>query len=383
MIEQEITILLDEQDPFSTKTVNVMVPKGTKIISKEPYTLDMLDFYGLAFDNSQITKAQEQKGTKLGKGIVISMEGETALIDMGGKYTGYCQLGSEKKNVVDELEVGMEVDVKYKKQGEGQVIASISDAIDDMKEQEIVNSIGDTTVAFTGIVKELIHGGYWVDLSGVKCFMPGSLAGMNKLWDFNAPVGKELLFMPINYLKDKETVVVSHREYLKTILPHKVRERRANLKEKITGYVTGTTKFGIFVEFDECLTGMIPKENLVELEEDYKNNKIKPGTEVEFWVNDIIHDKKITLTQTGPVYNPWDGAESIFVPMSAHTGKVIKITKYGAFVELADDIVGLIHISNLQDEPPLNVGELVDIRVRSISPAERRISLALSTSFLK
>ena len=121
---------------------------------------------------------------------------------------------------------------------------------------------------------------------------------------------------------------------------------------------------------------MIPKENLVELEEDYKNNKIKPGTEVDFWVKDIIHDKKITLTQTGPVYSPWDGAEEKYLPMSAHTGKVIKITKYGAFVELEDGIVGLIHVSTLQDEN-LNVDQLVDIRVRSISPLEQRISLAL------
>jgi small subunit ribosomal protein S1 len=377
MIEQEITVLLDEQDPFATKKVKVMVPKGTKILSKEPYTLEMLELYGINAEETAVTRQQESKGTKMGKGKIVGIEGDTALIDMGGKYTSYCQLKSEKREIREQLSVGMEVDLKYKKSGEGQIISSVSDAIDEMKEQEIISAIGNTSVAFKGVVKELINGGYWVDLSGITCFMPGSLAGMNKLWDFEAPVGKELLFMPINYAYDKQVVVVSHREYLKTLLPGKVMERRANLKEKVTGFVTGTTKFGIFAEFDECLTGMIPKEDLVESADAYANREIKPGDQISFWVKDIINDNKITLTQTGAVHNPWEGSEERYRPMSAHTGKVTKMTKYGAFVELEEGIVGLIHISGLKGQE-LDMGESVNVRVRSVSPLEQRISLALA-----
>jgi small subunit ribosomal protein S1 len=377
MIEQEITVLLDEQDPFATKKVKVMVPKGTKILSKEPYTLEMLELYGINAEETVVTRQQESKGTKMGKGKIVDIEGDTALIDMGGKYTSYCQLKSEKREIREQLVIGMEVDLKYKKQGEGQIISSVSDAIDEIKEQEIIGAIGNTSVAFKGVVKELIHGGYWVDLSGITCFMPGSLAGMNKLWDFEAPVGKELLFMPINYAYDKQVVVVSHREYLKTLLPGKVMERRANLKEKVTGHVTGTTKFGIFAEFDQCLTGMIPKEDLVESADAYANREIKPGDQISFWVKDIIHDNKITLTQTGPVHNPWEGAEERYRPMSAHTGKVTKMTKYGAFVELEEGIVGLIHISGLKGQD-LDMGESINVRVRSVSPLEQRVSLALA-----
>lgn len=377
MIEQEITILLDKQDPFATKKVKVMVPRGTKILSKEPYTLEMLKLYGIDAGETAVTKQQESRGTKLGKGKIVGIEGDTALIDMGGKYTSYCQLKSEKREIRDQLAVGMEVDLKYKKSGEGQIVSSVSDAIDEMKEQEIIDAIGNTTVAFKGKVKELINGGYWVDLSGITCFMPGSLAGMNKLWDFEAPVGKELLFMPINYAHDKQVVVVSHREYLKTLLPNKVMDRRANLKEKVTGFVTGTTKFGIFAEFDGCLTGMIPKEDLVESADAYANREIKPGDQISFWVKDIINDNKITLTQTGPVHNPWEGSEEKYRPMSAHVGKVTKMTKYGAFVELEEGIVGLIHISGLKGQE-LDMGESVNVRVRSIAPLEQRVSLALA-----
>jgi ribosomal protein S1 len=376
MIEQEIRVRLNEEDPFETTQVKISVPKCTKIMSTEPYAVQMLKLYGLMNSELVVTKAQENRKGNIGSGVIVNITGDTALIDIGGKYTTYCQLNSERKEIRDQIVPGMHVDVKYKRQGEGQIIASISDAVNDMKEQELISAIGSKSVAFTGRVKELIHGGYWIDISGVTCFMPGSLAGMNKLWDFESLVGRELIFMPINYAQDKQTVVVSHREYLQTILPTKVAERRANLKEKITGHVTGTTKFGVFAEFDSCLTGMIPKEELAESLSQYEGREIKPGDEISFWVKEIINDNKITLTQTGSVETPWEGAEERYSPMSSHAGIVTKMTKYGAFVELEPGIVGLIHSSSLK-EVIFAKGDSVNVRIRSILPLEQRVSLAL------
>jgi len=377
MIEQEIEIRLSD-DSFDTKKVTVRVPRGTKIMSTEPYTLEMLEMYGILNEETKALKKQELKGgSTLTKGTIVDITDDLALIDTGGKYTAYCQLKSEKREIREQLTEGMEVDVKYRKVGEGQIMASVSAAYDELREQQIIEAIGDPSVAFKGKVKELIHGGYWIDISGITCFMPGSLAGMNKLWDFNAIVGEELVFMPINYSKEKATIVVSHREYLKTLVSTRVKERRAKLDEQITGHVTGTTKFGIFVEFDECLTGMIPKEELSEDKSRYFARSIKPGDEITCWVKDIINDNKITLTQTGAVDNPWDRAEDKYKPMSAHTGTVTKMTEFGAFVELEQSIVGLIHISNFGDEE-LKRGDSVNIRVRSISPLEQKVSLALA-----
>ncbi len=375
MIEQEIEIRLSD-DPFDTKKVKVQLPRGTKIMSTEPYTLEMLEMYGIMTEQLGIAKKQELRESNMTTGTIVDITGDTALVDMGGKYTAYCQLNGEKKEIRDQLTEGMEVDVKYRNIGGGQITASISDAFDEMREQQIIEAIGDPAVAFKGIVKELIHGGYWIDISGVTCFMPGSLAGMNKLWDFNAIVGEELIFMPINYSKEKATIVVSHREYLKTLVSGKVKERRAKLGEQIIGHVTGATKFGIFVEFDECLTGMIPKEELVADAGAYLDRDIKPGDEIKCWIKDFINDNKITLTQAGAVDNPWDGSDEKYKPMSSHVGRVNKMTQYGAFVELEEGIVGLIHISNLEGLS-LERGELVNVRIRSISPLEQRISLAI------
>ena len=121
---------------------------------------------------------------------------------------------------------------------------------------------------------------------------------------------------------------------------------------------------------------MIPKEELRESAAAYENREIKPGDEISFWIKEIINDTKITLTQTGVVESPWEGAEEVYRPMSVHAGKVVKMTKYGAFVELQEGIVGLIHVSGLGGKE-LMAEEEVSVRIRSVSSLEQRISLAL------
>ena len=92
-----------------------------------------------------------------------------------------------------QLQKGTLVDVKVRRGNGGMMVASISDALDEVKAKEIMDAIGNKSVGFTARVKELIHGGYWVDVGGITCFMPGSLGGVNKLHDFNVLVGKEIV----------------------------------------------------------------------------------------------------------------------------------------------------------------------------------------------
>ena len=356
MIEQEITIQLSD-DPFDTKTIKVMVPKGTKLMSTEEYAGDVMDMYELTdIDARKLTMSEENNNyitqaeiayIKKEIQIIDGVEQEVkieALVDISRKNTAVCILAKEPKEIVDQLEVGMIVDIKVKHSKQGTLYASISDAMDEVKRQEIYNAIGNKTIGFTGVVKELIHGGYWVDLGGVQCFMPGSLGGLNKLPDFEKLVGKELIVMPITYSNEKQTIVVSHREYLRTMIPSAVEDLRENNKEHITGFVTGATKFGIFAEFNECLTGLIPKNELDESTlEKLERRDIKAGDAIDFWSKEVISDRKIILSQLGPKIDLWDGADEKYKPMMVTEGKVTKVTKYGAFVELEKGISGLIH----------------------------------------
>ena len=380
MTEQEITIQLSD-DPFDTKVMKVQVPHGTKIMSTESYADDALSMYGLIDATLEKTQLIEDNiaYTTSGEITSISKDRKTALIDIKSKYTAYCALSKEPDYIVEQLQVGMEIDVKIKtNQKTGDIIASIGDALREVKLKEIKEAIGNKTVGFTGLVKELIHGGYWVDVAGIKCFMPGSLGGLNKLHDFNSLVGKEIVVMPITFSREKDTLVVSHREYLRTMIPITIEKLNETIKEERTGIVTGTTKFGVFAEFDECLTGLIPKSELTDsLQQSLDDRNIKPGDEITFWAKEVISDRKIILSQLGPRIDLWDGIDEKYKPMMITEGKITKITSYGAFVELEKGISGLIHKSKLKDAN-LTKGDIVNIRIGSVNVSDRKITMNMA-----
>ncbi len=376
MIEQEITVQLSD-DPFDTKTVKVQVPHGVKLMCNESYAPDVLSMYGVTdatLKKAQLTEDKVDYTTR-GEISFISEDRTRALIDIQSKHTAYCVLTKEPDYIVEQLKVGMEIDVKIKTSKTGDVIASISDALMEVKLKEIKDAIGNSSIGFTGKVKELIHGGYWVDVAGIKCFMPGSLGGLNKLHDFNAIVGKDLIVMPITFSREKDTVVVSHREYLRTMIPTTIENLKENIKEEKVGFVTGTTKFGVFAEFDECLTGLIPK---AELSEEYQNalndKSIKPGDEIKFWTKEIITDRKIILSQLGPKIDLWDGADEKYKPMMVTEGKVTKLTSYGAFVELEKGISGLVHKSKLKNRE-IAKGDIINVKIGSVNVNDRKITM--------
>lgn len=379
MTEQEITIQLSD-DPFDTKVMKVQVPHGTKLMSTEAYAPEVLSMYSVTDPTLEKTHLIEDKIDYITRGEIsfIAPDRSRALIDIKSKYTAYCILSKEPEYIVEQLQVGVEIDVKIKTSKNGDVIASIGDAIMEVKLKEIKDAIGNSSVGFTAIVKELIHGGYWVDIAGVKCFMPGSLGGLNKLHDFNSLVGKEIIVMPITFSRDKDTVVVSHREYLRTMIPFTIEKLNETIKEPRTGFVTGITKFGVFAQFDDCLTGLIPR---AELSEDYQisldNKTIKPGDEVQFWAKEIISDKKIILSQQGPKVDLWDGVDEKYKPMMITEGTVTKVTSYGAFVELEKGISGLIHKSKLK-AANLTKGDIINIRIGSVNVSDRKITMNMA-----
>ena len=379
MITQEITIQLSD-DPFDTKVVQVQVPEGTKLMCNEPYAPEVLAMYNLSKEvikKAQLTESQVPFTTS-GKITFISEDRTNAIIDTQSKFTPCCSLIKEPDYIVDQLSVGMEIDVKIKTAKNGDITASIGEAILDVKMKEIKEAIGNTNIGYTGLVKELIHGGYWVDVAGIKCFMPGSLGGLNKLHDFTSLVGKEIIVMPITYSTEKDTIVVSHREYLKTMIPTRIDELTEDIKEQRTGFVTGTTKFGIFAQFEECLTGLIPK---AELDEStlaaFDSGSIKPGDEITFWAKEIISNKKIILSQLGPKIDLWDGITEKYTPMMIVEGTITKLTSYGAFVELEKGISGLIHKSKLK-ETVLTRGDIINVKIGSVNVSDRKITMNLA-----
>lgn len=182
--------------------------------------------------------------------------------------------------------------------------ASIWDGYVETLENEMKDQITKNNKAYWAHIDDCNTGGYFVTVAGtVKAFMPGSMAAYNKITDFQALLGKDLEVMVENY-NSKLGFVVSRKKFLYAVLPAKLSNFAKDFKEHpdnmYTAIVTGTTKFGIFLEINEYLTGLIHKTLISdELNLRFKNNEILPGEKIDCWVYKIDNGR-IILTDISP-----------------------------------------------------------------------------------
>lgn len=229
----------------------------------------------------------------------------------------------------------------------------------------------------TAYVKELNPAGYDMNIlhNGVSldAFMPNTLAGVNKLVDPKSIIGEEFEVVVESYSDHEGTYIVSRKKYLQSLIPDAIEELEYD--EVYNGHVTGTAPFGVFVEFNNCLTGMIHKDNL-NTEWQNKIKDIKPGFEVDFYIKEVIKEKgkrhKIVLTQM-ITDNAWSNIKTGQVV----TGEVKSIKDFGVLVALDDDnTVGLIHSSEtIKFNKKFKVGEEIDVKILHIDRSSRKIFL--------
>lgn len=225
-------------------------------------------------------------------------------------------------------------------------------------------------------IREMNPAGYDVDilLDGltIPAFMPNTLAGINKLHDPSEIVGQTFEVMVESFSDEKVTYIVSRRRYLQTLIPNAMSQLET--QTVYDGVVTGTKEFGVFVEFNECLTGMIHRTNMLPEWQD-RISEIKPGTKIQFYVKEIIKDKVI-LTQILKE-SLWD----VITIGQKITGKVKENKPFGCLVILDEETMGLIHTSELEKSSTktLNPGDEISVKVIAADRSNRKIYLTLNT----
>ena len=239
-------------------------------------------------------------------------------------------------------------------------------------EGEFVNiTVKSTNPA--GYDVEIYHGG--VTLPG---FMPNTLSGINKLFDPNSIVGDNFDVSIESYSEHEGTYIVSRRKYLQTLIPDAIKE--LNHQAVYTGHVTGTAPFGVFVEFNDCLTGMIHKAN-VHPDWQEKLGDIKPGFEIDFYIKEIVKDAKGDPTRDKIILTQilretlWDTIKN----GQTLSGKVRDTKQFGTLVNLDDETVGLIHISELDKiGKKFTPDQEITVKVLSVDRSTRKIFLTIS-----
>jgi ribosomal protein S1 len=277
------------------------------------------------------------------------------------KYLKNCNTGDEVDVLITEINQG-----QYFIKGS---IASLyeSRAHENLKSLEEGESV-------TAYVRALNPAGYDVEITngGVTLpgFMPNTLAGINKLYDPTSIVGDTFQVMIESFSENEGTYIVSRRKYLQTLIPEEISNLEFNVL--YSGRVTGTTPFGIFVEFNECLTGMIHKANVTE-EWQNRISEIKPGQEIEFYIKEIIKEK-IILTQVLRE-TLWDTIKN----GQLIDGRVKDVKQFGALVILDDETVGLVHTSEMEKlGKKFTSGQDIKVKVLSVDRQSRKIFLTIA-----
>jgi len=232
----------------------------------------------------------------------------------------------------------------------------------------------DESQPVKAFVRSINPAGYDIDIlhEGVTLpgFMPNTLAGINKLHDPNSIVGQTFDVMIESFSQEEGTYIVSRRKYLQTLIPSAI--KKLNYGEVYSGHVTGTTPFGVFVEFNECLTGMIHKAN-VNPDWQERLTSISPGFQIEFYIKEVIKDK-IILTQILRE-TLWDTIKNGQVL----TGKVRDTKQFGTLVNLDDETVGLIHTSEMEKlGKKFTAGQDLKVKVLSVDRMNRKIFLTVA-----
>jgi small subunit ribosomal protein S1 len=329
---------------------------------------------------------REIKKDEIIKGEIFSIDKKEIKIDVGNKDFVYVENKISDSKIIDKLKVGNEIDV---------IITKISDnpfyikgSITDIIRLNVSDKLKDyfhQDEPLTALVTEMKPAGFMLDIEmdniTVDAFMPTTLAGINKLTDEQKDelIGKRINVMLETLQQDKGAYVVSRRKYLQSLIPDTINNLKKEFdkdpKKIYEGFVTGTTPFGVFIEFMECLTGMIHRYNVVEEWQKEKWKTIEPGMIINFYIKEIIPKKsKIILTQILR-QTLWDTIRKDKIVK----GKVIDIKPFGALVKLDEETNGLIQSSYLsKNNVDLKVGDDVTVKVLNVIKDDRKIYLALN-----
>jgi ribosomal protein S1 len=350
--------------------VRVIIPKNGHVKSNysDTYLKEIEEYEknNLILENLNINLGTSVTGT------IYEINKDEVILDLGAKEFAYISIEKDKLDL-SELSIGQEIEFLVNS-NKGVIRGSISDNAKSKVYKELKDP--ENSNIYKARVLELSDNGYILDIKGVKVFMPGSLAGVNKLTNFNELLGKEINVMSVpnqnTYSKYADRIIVSHREYLKTLIPEEL--DKLTIGAVYTGKVTDTTKFGIFVEFNSVLTGLIHKDEFDEmLKTLFEQGNVKPGVEIDFYLKEIVNKNRIILTRMVDRINTKQ-KKSNFKKGQEVEGTVIKSVNYGVFIQLDNETSGLIHTDNLNNTL-LNKGDKVKVKI--ISNKENKFNLEL------
>ena len=318
-------------------------------------------------------------------GTVVSMTKKEVVINIGYKSEGVVALNEFRYN--PELKVGDEVEVFVESQEDknGQLVVSHKTARMHSAWDK-VNDVLKSGEVITGYVKCRTKGGLIVDVFGIEAFLPGSQIDVKPIRDYDIYVGKNMEFKVVKINQEFRNVVVSHKALIEAELEEQKKIIISGLEKGQVLEVTvkNITSYGVFIDLGG-VDGLIHITDLSWGRVNHPEELLELDQNLNVVILDFDDAKKriaLGLKQLQP--HPWDALSENLNVGDKIKGKVVVLADYGAFIEIAPGVEGLIHVSEMSwsqhlrtAQDFLNIGDEVEAAILTLDREERKMSLGI------
>ncbi len=318
-------------------------------------------------------------------GKVINITDREAIIDINAKSEGVISLNEFRYN--PDLKVGDEVEVliDVREDKSGQLVLSHRKART-IKAWDRVNDAHDKEEIVQGFVKCRTKGGMIVDVFGIEAFLPGSQIDVKPIRDYDQYVGKNMEFKVVKINHEFKNVVVSHKALIEADIEEQKKEIIGQLEkgQVLEGVVKNVTSYGVFIDLGG-VDGLIHITDLSWSRINHPSEIVELDQKLNVVILDFDDNKsRIQLGLKQLEKHPWEALSDDIQIGSKIKGKVVVIADYGAFVEVAEGVEGLVHVSEMSWSTHLrsaqdfvNVGDEVEAVVLTLDREERKMSLGV------
>ncbi len=343
-----------------------------------------------AAEKEALTQKYAETLSKVGEkevveGTVISMNKREVVVNIGYKSDGIISLSEFRYN--PDLKVGdkVEVYVETQEDKKGQLTLSHKQARA-LRSWDRVNEALENDEIIKGYVKCRTKGGMIVDVFGIEAFLPGSQIDVKPIRDYDVYVGKTMEFKVVKINQEFKNVVVSHKALIEAELEQQKKDIISKLEkgQVLEGTVKNITSYGVFIDLGG-VDGLIHITDLSWGRVNHPNEIVQLDQKLNVVILDFDDEKKriaLGLKQLTP--HPWDALSADLKVGDTVKGKVVVMADYGAFVEIAPGVEGLIHVSEMSWSQHLRsaqdfmkVGDEVEAVVLTLDREERKMSLGI------
>ena len=318
-------------------------------------------------------------------GVVMAINSREIVVNIGFKSDGV--ISRNELRYKEDLKVGDKVDVYIENQEDvnGQLLLSHRKARI-LKSWDRVNDAMDKEEVINGFVKCRTKGGLIVDVFGIEAFLPGSQIDVKPIRDYDIYVGKTMEFKVVKINNEYKNVVVSHKALIQDELEKQKVEIMSKLEKGqiLEGIVKNITSYGVFVDLGG-VDGLIHITDLSWGRINHPNEIVELDQKIQVVILDFDEGKKriaLGMKQLSP--HPWDSLDANLKIGDKVKGKVVVIADYGAFIEIATGVEGLIHVSEMSwsqhlrtAQDFLKVGDEVEAVILTLDREERKMSMGI------